>query len=433
MTNDVFEEFQWRGLIQEYSAGLPEALAKGKLTAYIGFDPTSDSLQVGNLMTLMGLARLQHFGHTPIAVAGGGTGLIGDPSGKSAERQLQSREQIAANTESIKLQLARFLDFEAADNPAQLVDNAEWLTTIPLMDFLRDVGKHFTVNYMLAKDSVSSRLEREEGISYTEFSYMLLQSYDFLQLFERYHCTLQMGGSDQWGNITAGVELIRKSRGESAYALVWPLVTDANGVKLGKTVHGAVYLDPQKTSPYRFYQFWLNTSDADVIQHLKYFTWLDREQIEALARSLEARPQDREAQRTLAQELTRTVHGDEALAQAEGASQVLFGGAIEGLTVADIADIFADVPASELPMTEFAGDGKSLVDLLAETGLAKSKGDARRLIASGGVYVNNERAADDPAQTVGMSQVVDGRFVILRVGKKQYHLVRVLKAADTNG
>jgi tyrosyl-tRNA synthetase len=376
-------------------------------------------------MTLMGLARLQRFGHTPIAVAGGGTGLIGDPSGKKSERPLQSREQIAANTESIKKQLARFLDFDAEANPAKLVDNAEWLTTIPMMDFLRDVGKHITVNYMMAKDSVRTRLEREEGISYTEFSYMLLQAYDFLQLFENHGCTLQMGGSDQWGNITAGVELIRKARGGSAYGLVWPLVTDANNVKLGKTEKGAIYLDPNKTSPYRFYQFWLNTADADVIQHLKYFTWLDQDAIGALAESVEQRPEAREAQRVLARELTRAVHGDEALAQAENASQALFGGALAGLSAAEIEDIFADVPAGEIAKSELEGAGKPLVDLLAETGLAKSKGDARRLIGSGGVYVNNERATDDPAQTVSLPRAIDGRFVILRVGKKQYHLVRV--------
>jgi tyrosyl-tRNA synthetase len=424
--SNVFDEFQWRGLVLEYTPGLPEALEKDKITAYIGFDPTSDSLQVGNLMTLMGLARLQRYGHSPIAVAGGGTGLVGDPGGKKTERALQSREQIAANTESIKKQLARFLDFDAKTNPARLVNNADWLTTIPMMDFLRDVGKHFTVNYMLAKDSVASRLDRDEGISYTEFSYMLLQSYDFLQLFDRYGCTLQMGGSDQWGNITAGVELIRKTRGAPAYALVWPLVTDANGVKLGKTEQGAIYLDPQKTSPYRFYQFWLNTADADVIQYLKYFTWLNQEEIRTLAEAVAQRPEAREAQRTLARELTRAVHGEEALAQAEKASQALFGGDMAGLTAADIEDIFAEVPASELPVTGLEGDGKPLVDLLAETGLAKSKGEARRLIASGGVYVNNARAGDDPAQTVRLTQVVDGRFVVVRVGKKQYHLVRVL-------
>jgi tyrosyl-tRNA synthetase len=423
--SNVFDEFRWRGLVQDYSAGLPEALATDKVIAYIGFDPSSDSLQVGNLMTLMGLARLQRFGHTPIAVAGGGTGLIGDPSGKKSERALQSREQIAANTERIKLQLARFLDFDAKANPARLVDNAEWLTTIPMMDFLRDIGKHFTVNYMLAKDSVQSRLEREEGISYTEFSYMLLQAYDFLQLFDRHACTLQMGGSDQWGNITAGVELIRKARRASAYGLVWPLVTDANNVKLGKTEQGAIYLDPLKTSPYRFYQFWLNTPDADVIRFLKYFTWLTQDEIAGQEAALEAHPEQREAQRTLAREMTRTVHGAAALADAERASQALFGGSIEGLAAPDIADIFADVPASELPRAALAAPGKQAVDLLAETGLAKSKGEARRLVQAGGAYVNNVRV-DDPAQVITAEHAIQSRYIVLRAGKKQYHLVQVV-------
>ncbi len=242
---NIFEEFQWRGLVYDSTEGLPETLAKEKVTAYIGFDPSSDSLQVGNLLALMGLARMQRFGHTPIALAGGGTGLIGDPSGKAHERQLQSRERIAANVENIKKQLVHFLDFEVRGNPARLVNNADWLTTIPMMDFLRDVGKHFTVNYMMAKDSVQSRLERQDGISYTEFSYMLLQAYDFLQLFDKYGCTLQAGGSDQWGNIIAGVELIRRVRSERAHALVYPLVTSGDGVKLGKTEQGAIWLDAQ--------------------------------------------------------------------------------------------------------------------------------------------------------------------------------------------
>jgi tyrosyl-tRNA synthetase len=369
---------------------------------------------------------MQHFGHSPIAVAGGGTGMIGDPSGKKSERQLLSAEQVEANVEAIKPQLARYLDFDARANPARIVNNADWLTTIPMMDFLRDVGKHFTVNYMMAKESVKTRLDRQDGISYAEFSYMLLQAYDFLQLYDRYGCTLQSGGSDQWGNITAGAELIRRARGGQAYGLVYPLITTADGTKLGKTEQGTIWLDPGRTSPYRFYQFWLNTSDADVIPYLKYFTWLNQEEIGALAEAVAQRPEAREAQRILARELTRTVHGDEALAQAEKASQALFGGDIAGLTAAEIEDIFAEAPASELPKMELEGDGKPLVDLLADTGLAKSKGEARRLLASGGVYVNNVRAGDDPTQMVRLSQAVDGRFIILRVGKKQYHLVRVV-------
>jgi tyrosyl-tRNA synthetase len=424
MTN-IFDEFQWRGLVYDCTEGLQETLAKEQVTAYIGFDPTSNSLQVGNLLALMGLARMQRFGHTPIALAGGGTGMVGDPSGKTQERQLQSKEQIAANVAAIKGQLAHFLDFDVRANPARIVNNADWLTTIPLMDFLRDVGKHFTVNYMIAKDSVKSRLDRQDGISYTEFSYMLLQAYDFLQLFDRFGCTLQAGGSDQWGNITAGVELIRRVRGDRAFGLVYPLVTSADGVKLGKTEQGAIWLDPARTSPYRFYQFWLNQQDADVLRYLGYFTWLTQEEIAGLGAALAARPEQREAQRRLAREVTRMVHGEQALAGAERASQALFGGALDGLSGADIEDIFAEVPASEVPRSAFAGAGKPILDVLTETGMAKSKGEARRLIASGGAYVNNVRV-EDAAQNVSTVQLIEGRFVVLRTGKKQYHLIRVL-------
>jgi tyrosyl-tRNA synthetase len=421
----IFEEFQWRGLVYDSTEGLPETLAKEKVTAYIGFDPSSDSLQVGNLLALMGLARMQRFGHTPIALAGGGTGLIGDPSGKAHERQLQSRDRIAANVENIKKQLAHFLDFEARGNPARIVNNADWLTTIPMMDFLRDVGKHFTVNYMMAKDSVQSRLERQDGISYTEFSYMLLQAYDFLQLYDKHGCTLQAGGSDQWGNIIAGVELIRRVRSGRAHALVYPLVTSGDGVKLGKTEQGAIWLDAKRTSPYRFYQFWLNQQDADATRYLGYFTWLTHEEIAQQQQAVIDRPEQREAQRTLAREMTRMVHGEQALTDAERASQALFGGTLEGLSAADIEDVFAEVPASEIPRSAFEGNGKPILDLLTETGVAKSKGEARRLISAGGAYVNNVRV-EDVAQTVSPAQLIAGRFVVLRTGKKQYHLLRTL-------
>jgi tyrosyl-tRNA synthetase len=351
--------------------------------------------------------------------------LIGDPSGKAHERQLQSRDRIAANVEVIKKQLAHFLDFEARGNPARIVNNADWLTTIPMMDFLRDVGKHFTVNYMMAKESVQSRLERQDGISYTEFSYMLLQAYDFLQLYDKYGCTLQAGGSDQWGNIIAGIELIRRVRSERAHALVYPLVTSGDGVKLGKTEQGAIWLDARRTSPYRFYQFWLNQQDADVIRYLGYFTWLTQEEISQQQQAVIGRPEQREAQRTLAREVTRMVHGEQALADAERASQALFGGTLEGLSASDIEDVFAEVPASEMPRLAFEGDGKPIIDLLAETGVAKSKGEARRLISAGGAYVNNVRV-EDAAQNVSSRQLIGGRFIVLRTGKKQYHLIRTL-------
>ncbi len=425
MITNVFEEFKWRGLVYDHTEGTPELLAKEKITAYIGFDPTADSLQVGNLLALMGLARMQRFGHTPIAVAGGGTGIVGDPSGKTQERQLLSLEQVAANVAAIQPQLARFLDFDVASNPATIINNADWLTTITMMDFLRDVGKHFTVNYMIAKDSVRSRVEREVGISYTEFSYMLMQAYDFLQLYDHHNCVLQSGGSDQWGNITAGVELIRRARGARAYGLVYPLIMGADGNKLGKTEQGTIWLDAARTSPYRFYQFWLNQSDADVINLLKYFTWLGRDEIAGLEQQVADAPHRRAAQRTLAQEMTRTVHGEAALAQAEQAAAVLFGGEIAGLSAADIQDIMADVPRTETPTSAFEGAGISVVELLESTTLASSKGEARRTVQGGGVYVNNVRVESTDEQ-VTLAQSIEGQFVVLRKGKKRYHLVHLV-------
>jgi tyrosyl-tRNA synthetase len=422
---NVFDEFQWRGLVYDATEELPELLAGEKVTAYIGFDPTSDSLQVGNLLALMGLARLQRYGHTPIALAGGGTGMIGDPSGKAQERQLLNREQVEANVEAIKVQMSRFLDFQITGNPARIMNNADWLMSISLIEFLRDVGKHFTVNYMMAKDSVKSRLEREEGISYTEFSYMLLQAYDFLHLFEHHGCKLQAGGSDQWGNITAGVELIRRVQGKRAYGLVYPLVTSAGGVKLGKTESGTVWLDPNRTSPYRFYQFWLNQDDADVINYLKYFTWLGKPEIEEIEHKVEEHPERREAQRTLAQEMTLIVHGEAALARAKQASQVLFGGEIAGLSAGDIQDIFADIPSTQVPNQAFEGEGMPVVDLLETVRMVRSKGEARRLIAGGGIYANNVRVGDD-SERVSLADAIDGQFLVLRKGKKTYHVVQVV-------
>ncbi|HEX7598092.1 MAG TPA: tyrosine--tRNA ligase, partial [Polyangia bacterium] len=329
---NAFEELQWRGLIYDNIEGVPDLLERQKITAYNGFDATADSLHVGHLVPLVALARLQRFGHTPIALAGGGTSMIGDPSGKTGERQLLSRQQIEANVDSIKGQLAHFLDFEVKTNPARLLNNADWLMPLHLVDFLRDTGKFFTVNYMITKDSVKSRLEREDGISFTEFSYMLLQSYDFLHLFDNEGCIMQTGGSDQWGNITAGVELIRRTRSAPAYGMVYPLITKSDGSKFGKTESGAVWLSPQRTSPYRFYQFWLNADDRDVARYLKFFTFLPQPEIEALETAIAEHPEQRSAQRTLAQEMTRTVHGPTELAHAEQASQALFGGDVTGLS-----------------------------------------------------------------------------------------------------
>ncbi len=418
---NVFDEFKWRGLIFDSTEGLSEAFSTEKVTAYIGFDPSASSLHAGNLLTIMGLVRLQRFGHIPIAVAGGGTGLIGDPSGKTQERRMLSKDEVQANLEGIKEQLRRFLDFDSKLNPAILVNNADWLTTVSLTDFLRDIGKHFSVNTMIAKESVKRRLE-SEGISYTEFSYLLLQAFDYLTLFERHHCTLQMGGSDQWGNITAGVDLIRKIHGARAHALVFPLLTTSTGAKFGKTENGAVWLDSARTSPYRFYQFWFNTDDKDVISYLKYFTLLSQEEINSLAASLSSSPEKREAPRKLAQEVTRIVHGADALKKAEQASRILFGDEICNVTLQDVMDIFSDVPSIQADKNALAGEGMPLIDLVATAGLAQSRGEARRLIQSGGVYLNNVRV-NDIKRSVTLMDTIEGQALILRKGQKEYRLV----------
>jgi len=421
---NIYDEFQWRGMLYEATPDLREVLANEKLTAYIGFDPSAASLHVGNLLPVMGLARLQRFGHTPIAIAGGGTGLIGDPSGKTKERQLLTHEQVEANLEGIKKQLSRFLDFNATNNPALIVNNSEWLGPITMMEFLRDVGKHFTVNNLLAKEAIKRRLETDEGISFTEFSYPLLQAYDYLVLYDRHQCTLQMGGSDQWGNILAGLDLIRRLRGARAHGLVFPLVTTTSGVKFGKTEAGAVWLDPKLTSPYRFYQFWLNTDDRDVIVYLKFFTWLSREEITDLEASVRAEPEKRTAQRELARQVTAMVHGQTELEKALRASEVLFGKEISGLSVDDILDIFADVPSTELAKSKLNDDGFTLADALVISGLAPSKGEAKRLVQGGGVAVNNRRA-DDVRMPFSSSDFIDGRVLVLRKGARHYHLIRI--------
>jgi tyrosyl-tRNA synthetase len=425
VTQNIFEELRWRGLIYDATEGAEQLLAKEKITLYNGFDPTGDSLHIGHLVPMMQLARWQRFGHTPIALAGGGTGMVGDPSGRSTERQLLSMEQIESNVAKIKVQLASILDFEVKSNPTQLVNNADWLVPLRLMEFLRDTGKHFTVNYMTAKDSVKSRLAREDGISFTEFSYMLLQAHDFLHLYQHHNCIIQAGGSDQWGNIVTGTELIRKVAGGKAYGVVYPLITRADGTKFGKTADGeSVWLDPTRTSPYRFYQWWLNVDDADAINYLQYFTWLNHTEITELEQAIFERPEQREAQRRLAQELTAMVHGATAVTKAEKAADVLFGGDFDGLDAGDIRDIFADVPSSQLAKTELEGEGLALVDLLVQTGLAKSKGDARRSIDGGGIYVNNKRVTE-AGQTAVLQHTIEGQFLVLRKGRKQYHLVPI--------
>ena len=345
----LLEEYRWRGMLQDSTEGAEAALAEGSVTAYIGFDPTADSLHVGNLMPIMGLVHLQREGHHPIVLVGGGTGLIGDPSGKTEERQLLTKEDAVENLAAIRPQLEHFLDFGGSTNPARTVNNLDWLGEISMVDFLRDVGKHFSVNALLKKESVRRRVENEEtGISYTEFSYALLQAYDFVALNERYGCTLQMGGSDQWGNITAGIDLTRRMRGEKAYGITYPLVTGVGGHKFGKTEAGAVWLDPALTSPYRFYQYWMTVDDRDVIRYVRYFTLLGLEEIFELESTHAERPHERSAHRALAEDVTRRVHGGEGLASAQGATEVLFGGEISGLAADEIADVFSDVPSSEI-------------------------------------------------------------------------------------
>jgi tyrosyl-tRNA synthetase len=412
----LFEELQWRGMVSEATEGVSEALANERVTAYIGFDPTASSLHVGSLLTVMGLARLQRFGHTPIAIVGGGTGMIGDPSGKSQERNLLTKEQVDENVAGIRSQLEKFLDFESSPNAAKIINNADWLGTIDVLSFLRDVGKHFTVNYMLAKDSVSRRIQSEDGISYTEFSYLVLQAYDFLQLFDRHHCTLQMGGSDQWGNITAGIELIRKVRAKKAHGLVWPLMKTASGTKFGKTEAGTVWLDPARTSERDFYQFWLQTDDRDVINYLKVFTWLDRSEIAALEKSLQDDPAARAAQKRLADEVTRTVHGEKALAQVQSDAALRFGGAVTAESLQSVVP-FASISASKISA------GLANTELVMIAGLAKSKSEAFRLIEQGGIMINDE-AVSDPRAVVSMSQALGNRFKVSR-GRRSVAVVEV--------
>ena len=421
----VLDEFRARGLLRDATQGVADHLSGASRTIYIGFDPTGPSLHLGHLLPIMGLVHAQRAGHTPIALVGGGTGLIGDPSGKTAERQLLTKETAAENAESIREQLAHFLDFEAKSNAARMRNNHDWLGELSLVDFLRDIGKHFSVNQLLAKESVKRRLANEAaGISYTEFSYALLQSYDFLELYRREGCTVQMGGSDQWGNITSGVDLVRRIEGEHAYGVVFPLITDASGAKFGKSEAGSVWLDPEMTSPFRFYQYWINVADADAVRYLNFFTLLSADEISGLKESLEAEPQSRAAQQAMAADVTRRLHGETGLASAQNATEALFSGVVEGLSADEIAHVFADVPSSVFTREGLSGGGTSLVEMLAACGLASSNGDARRSIEGGGIYVNSVRVVDVSRQ-VTMDDAIDGRFVLLRKGKKSYHLVAV--------
>jgi tyrosyl-tRNA synthetase len=421
----ILEELQWRGLYADCTDldALTERLTRGPLTLYAGFDPTADSLHVGNLVPLLALRRFQLHGHHPIALAGGATGMIGDPSGKSSERNLQTTEQVEANIAAIRGQLAKFLDFDATDNPARLVDNASWTAPFSYLEFLRDVGKHFPVNLMLAKDSVRTRLE-EGGISYTEFSYMLLQAHDFHHLRSESDCELQVGATDQWGNITAGTELIRRKTGATAWGLTFPLLTKSDGTKYGKSADGAVWLDPARTTPYRFYQFFMQADDADVIKLLKFLTFLSREEIEALETELTANPGARAAQKALAAAITTLVHGESACTDAQKASTIMFGGGLDGISESLFEDVVGEVPTTDLPADQFSGEGTGLIDLVVAAGLCPSKGQARKDITAGGIYVNNERSPDIN-RTLTASDLLFGRYLLLRKGKRNYAVLRV--------
>ncbi len=418
----LLEELQWRGLYADCTDtdALAKRLAEGPISLYCGFDPTADSLHVGNLVPLFALRRFQLAGHHPIALAGGATGMVGDPSGKSAERNLQSAEQVAHNIGSVKGQLAKFLDFETTTNPARLVNNADWTAPVSYLDFLREVGKYFTVNWMVAKESVRARMEdRENGISYTEFSYMLLQAFDFYHLRKTLTCELQVGATDQWGNITAGTELIRKKLGAGAFGLVFPLLTKSDGTKYGKTATGTVWLDAKRTSPYRFYQFFMQTDDADVVKLLKVLTFLSVEEITSLEAEVKANAGARIAQKTLAREMTQLVHGADRLAGAIKASEVLFGGSLEGLSAEDFQDVVAEAPNKSIERARLDGTGLALTEALVHSGLAPSKGQARKDIEGGGIYVNNVKAADVSRALTG-ADLIFGNHLLLRKGKRTY-------------
>jgi tyrosyl-tRNA synthetase len=426
---NVVEELRWRGMLYDMTEGAEQALTHGPLTLYCGFDAQGPSLHIGSLVPIMGLAHMQRHGHTPIALLGGGTSMIGDPSGRSKERALLTTETVDANVEGIREQLSRFLDFKKKGNAARLANNADWLTRLSLVEFLRDTAKHFTVGAMLDKESVKQRMAGEQGISFTEFSYMLLQAYDYLNLYRAEECTLQTGGSDQWGNITAGVDLIRRVETGKAHGLVHPLVTNASGEKFGKTANitgmDSVWLDAARTSPYTFYQYWFNSDDRDVIRNLKFFTLLDQAAIAELEASLASSPERREPHKRLAEEVTRTVHGESGLAGAQKASAVLFGGEIEGLSASDLLGIFADVPSREVARDQLSGDGLPLVDLVVTAGFETSKARARALIEGGGVSLNNHKLTE-PGAPVGLDQAVEGRLLVLRKGKKDYCLIRLV-------
>jgi len=424
---NILEELQWRGLLADCTDAqeLAKRVSSGPITVYCGFDPTADSLHIGSLVPLLGLRRFQLLGHHPIPLAGGATGSIGDPSGKTQERQLLTKEVLDNNIAKVKEQLRRLLDFDTPANPARLLDNASWTAPVSFLEFLRDIGKHFSVNQMVAKESVRARMEdREAGISYTEFSYMLLQAFDFYVLCRDYNCELQIGGSDQWGNITAGIDLTRRKLGRTVYGLTLPLIMNADGSKFGKTVAGAVWLDPARTSVYKFYQYWIRTDDRDVIRYLKFFTFLSQDEIAALEKQHTENPGARAAHKGLAKAVTDLVHGSHATAEAMRASEILFGGDLAGISETTFNEIVGEVPTKEIGKAELDGAGKPLVELLVQGGLCQSKGQARKDIEGGGAYVNNVREASFQ-RTVTTQDLLFGKHLLLRKGKRNYVVLTV--------
>lgn len=416
---NLLEDLQWRGIIYQQTdeAGLKEQLEKEMTSLYCGVDPTADSMHIGHLLPFLTLRRFQNAGHRPIVLVGGATGLIGDPSGKSEERKLQTLDVIGYNVKCLQGQLERIFDFEGT-NAAIMVNNYDWAGKMDIVTFLRDYGKHIGINYMLAKDTIANRLET--GISFTEFTYTILQALDFLHLYEHHDCKLQIGGSDQWGNITTGLELIRKnmSEGAKAFGLTIPLVTKADGTKFGKTESGAIWLDPEKTTPYEFYQFWINTADADVIKYLKFFTFLSKEEIEELEKSVQEEAHLRKAQKTLAEEMTKLIHGEAALEQAQKITAALFSGDIKNLTAEEIKQGFKDVPTYEHTEGEAL-----LVDILVAAGIVSSKRQAREDITNGAVYINGERK-QELDYTLTEEDRIEGQFTVIRRGKKKYYLIK---------
>ncbi len=422
---DIIKELEWRGLVSDCTDrdGLGKRLDDGVVTLYCGFDPTADSLHIGSLVPLLALRRFQQFGHKPIVVAGGATGSIGDPSGKSDERQLLSHEQLKANIAGVKKQLASFLDFDCGASAALLVDNVDWTAPLSFLDVLRDVGKHFKVNAMVAKESVRARMEdRDVGISFTEFSYMILQALDFDHLFMENDCELQIGGSDQWGNITAGIDLIHRRQNRQAFGLTMPLITNADGTKFGKTEAGAVWLDAGRTSIYQFYQYWVRVDDRDVVRYLNFFTFLQRDEIEVLAKQHEEQPHARIAHKALAKQVTTLVHGDAAVTEVIRASEILFGGELVGITEVTFREIAGEVPTHEIELACFAGEGLWLPELLHIAGLAQSHSRARKDVKGGGVYVNNRRI-DDEQHKLHAADLLFAKYLLLRKGKRNYAVV----------